>query len=462
MNEDNLLNNPHRLPQLINVDWLQFWCLWKEFDPEKWSRRSNFKVKREYKGTRVFAEVWKVSEKSAYTSSHRDEPFAVMAVKPYSPLIDAKMVLIKIENRPLYHANLYKRVVLMLKAFDFEYKAITRLDICADQVRFACGISPLDLLEGYFTNIFPKSGSRMYAKWATAPFTSSTIPYKITEETLAQRHVCHSVSWGGATSDVHVKIYNKTREIKVESGKEYIRRWWRLNGLDTDEDVWRVEFSIGGRSRSLIDVNTSELVQVSLLEACSHKYMVATFNALADRHFSFIDTRLARTRKYAPTLRLFDFPSTIEYKTITMPSHPTPTRTAKVCINYLAKLTEETNLARFCRSDLEAAKAIYNCMIVLSNIYDDMKMMKGEYEWRVRDYAQQMLADLQLLNMMGVVRYEDSVERLEDVVQMLESNDKRRKLEESLYYAYLLSKENQKEIASGEVRSGSARGIDGK
>ena len=207
------------LPQLINVDWLQFWCLWRVFDPEGWSRTSNFKVKKENKGTRVFAEVWKVAEKSAYTSSHRDEPFAVMAVKPYSPLIDAKMVLIKIENRPLYHDNLYKRVALMLKAFDFEYKAITRLDICADQVLFANGMRPLDLLEGYFQNFFPKTGSRMYAKWATAPFTASTIPYKFSPQTFAQRHVCHCVSWGGATSDAHVKIYNKTREIKVESGK---------------------------------------------------------------------------------------------------------------------------------------------------------------------------------------------------------------------------------------------------
>lgn len=459
------------LPMLLTCDWLQFWCLYTTFDPERWSRETNYKVKNTHRGTRVFAEVWNVTEKASFTSSRRDEPFAVMACKPHSPLIDAKMVLIKIENRPLYHANLYRRVVLMLQGFGFQYKAITRLDIAADFVRFRCGLHPLELLEKYRRNELLKTGSRQYCQWLTAPYTQTTAPYKLDPDKMCALHVTHSVSWGGAKSDAHVKMYNKTREIKVESGKQYIKRWWALNGLQTTEDVWRVEISIGGRSRALIDSKTGELIQVSLLEACSTKYLRAAFMALAERHFHFDDISNAKNRRQAKTLALFDFGTNVAFSTITLPSKPNPTRTTRVCMNYLAKLPEQTQLSAFCRSDRDAAAAIYRCMVVLAEIYDELSIVKKGYEWKAENYARQMLADIQLLQSFGVVRYADSAERLEDIADILESNDKRRQLEESLYTAYLLQREagsaipihskgEQEEVACAGAPSGSSKDAD--
>lgn len=466
---DNGAGEGVTLPMLVNCDWLQFWCLFSTFDPERWSRETNYKVVNTHRGTRVFKEVWKVTEKSAYTSSRRDEPFAVMACRPHSPLIDAKMVLVKIENRPLYHANLYRRIVLMLQGFGFEYKAITRLDISCDFVRFADGSHPMELLERYHKNKWLKTGSRSYCRWNTAPYTATTAPYKLGAKLADSQHVTHSASWGGAKSDCHVKMYNKTREIKVESGKQYIRRWWAQNGLQTAEDVWRVEFSVSGRSRALIDNRTGELVQVSLLEACSLKYQVATFMALADRHFSFYDAGSAVNRKHMQRVELFRLPSDVSFSTITMPSHPNPTRTTKVCMNYLATLPEQVNLSAFCNSDLEASSAIYRCLVVLSNVYDELTIVKKGYEWKANDYAKQMLADVQLLSRMGVVRNACSAERLEDIAAILEANDKRRQLEKDLYEAYYIHIEAgmpvipttqrvEEEVATSEARSGSDAG----
>lgn len=459
------------LPQLINCDWLQFWCLYTTFDPERWSRESNYKCKNTHRGTRVFAEVWNVTEKAAYTSSRRDEPFAVMACRPYSPLIDAKMVLVKIENRPLYHSNLYRRIVLMLHGFGLQYKAITRLDLCCDFVRFSNGIHPLELLEMYRKNEVLKNGSRSYCQWLTAPYTFSTAPFKLGEAVANAIHVTHSVSWGGAKADAHVKMYNKTREIKVESGKRYIQRWWRLNGLNTTEDVWRVEISVGGRSRALIDDKTGELVQISLLEACSIKYQRAAFLALAERHFSFKYVRLVKNKNHAAEYPLFDIATDAKFSTITLPSKPNPTRTTRVCMNYLAELPNKVQLSAFCRSDRDAAAAIYRCMVVLAEIYDELSIVNKGYTWKAENYARQMLSDLQLLQSFGVVRYKDSAERLEDIAAILESNDKRRELERSLYAAYLLqregcslepfhSKEEEEKVASEGARSGSKEGAE--
>lgn len=447
--------NEETLPQLVNCDWLQFWCLWDVWDADEWTARSNYKVTAAKRGTRVFAEVWNVVEKSAYTNSHRDEPFATMCMNPYSPLIDKKMVLIKIENRPLYHANLYRRVVLMITAFHFTYKAITRLDICCDSVRFADGLLPLGLLEGYFTNRFVKTGSRSWCRWANAPYTATTIPYKITQDVRAREHVTHSISWGGATADAHVKMYNKTREIKVESHKEYIRHWWRLNGLITDEDVWRVEISVGGRSRTLVDENSAEVIPISLLEACSQRYQIATFLALAERHFRFIDVSTATRRKDARTLHLFDLNSDVTFSTITTPSKPIPSRTAKVCWNYLYHLPEQHDLAAFCKSDLIAARKVYECMLVLSDVYGEQQYVSDRARRFMADEVEQKIADLELSEFMGVSRWKDSAERFESMLECMIANDRREKFMQERIAEYLAIREQERNVAYDGARSGS-------
>lgn len=445
----------NKLPQLVNCDWLQFWCLWDEWDADKWTAQSNYKVTAAKRGTRVFAEVWNVVEKSAYTNSHRDEPFATMCMNPYSPLIDRKMVLIKIENRPLYHANLYRRVVLMITAFGFHYKAITRLDICCDLERFAEGLLPLGLLEGYFQNRFAKTGSRSWCRWANAPFTATTVPYKITQDVLNREHTTHSISWGGATADAHVKLYNKTREIRVESHKEYIRHWWRTNGLITDNDVWRVEFSVGGRSRTLVNTETAEVVPVSLLEACSQRYQVATFLALAERHFRFIDISTATRRKDARTLRLFDLDSNVKFSTITAPSKPIPSRTAKVCWNYLYHLPEQHDLAAFCKSDLMAARRVYECMLVLSDVYGELQYTSNKAKRFMADEIAQKIADLELSEFMGVNRWRGSAERFEDMLECLITDDRRAKFVRDQIEEFLAIRAMQEGVAYEGAQGGS-------
>lgn len=429
------------LPQLVTCDWLQFYCTCRVFDPAALESRSQFKVRDTERGTRVFRKVYEVIEKARVTSSRRDEKFAVLAMYPYSHVIDKDMVIVKIENRALYHANLYRRIVLMLDALGLVYRSITRLDIACDLACFVGGLHPLTLLERYRANEYIKRGSRSYCQWLTAPYSAATAPFKLGDQLAKAIHVTHSVSWGGATSDAHVKMYNKTREIKRESGKKYIINWWRKNGLVTDEDVWRVEISIGGRSRALVNNSSGEVIAVSLLEACSYKYLVATFLALANRHFAFYDVRGAKDRRHAKEVALFDVKSDVQLTAITAFSKPDPTRTAKVCINYLRNLPDEYDLGYFTKNYGEAAKAIYSCMCTLGEIYDELRIAKNGYEWSVSEYAKQRLADLQLQSTFGVFAHKSSVERIEDIVAVMESNDKRLQYEHELYAKFMAKKE---------------------
>lgn len=429
------------LPQLITCDWLQFYCTCRTFDPGSLSEKSQFKVKDTERGTRVFRKVYEVTEKARVTSSRRDEKFAVLAMNPYSPVIDKDMVIVKIENRALYHADLYRRIVLMMDALGLVYRSVTRLDIACDFVTFVDGLRPLQLLERYRSNNYIKRGSRSYCQWLTAPYSAATAPFKLGSKLANAAHVTHSVSWGGATSDAHVKMYNKTREIRRESHKKYIELWWRRNGLVTNEDVWRVEISIGGRSRALVDNRTGEVVAVSLLEACSYKYLVATFLALAARHFAFFDVRAAKDRRHAPAVPLFSIKSDAQFTAITAFSKPDPTRTTKVCVNYLRKLPEEYSLDYFCRNYGEAARSIYSCMLTLSEIYDSLRIAKNKTEWLVSDFARERMADLQLQSTFGVYAHKTAVERIEDICAIMESNDKRLQYEQQLYAAWMMEKE---------------------
>lgn len=429
------------LPHLLTCDWLQFYCTCRIFDPAAIAAESCFKIRDTDHGTRVFRKVYEVSEKARFTSSRRDEKFAVLAMYPYSSVIDKDMVIVKIENRALYHADLYKRIVLMMNTYGLVYKSITRLDIACDLVSFVDGLHPLQLLAHYQSNEFLKRGSRSYCQWLNAPYTSTTAPFKLGEALSQANHVAHSVSWGGATSDAHVKMYNKSREIRVESHKKYIQLWWRKNGLVTDEDVWRVEFSVSGRSRALVDNRSGEVVSVSLLEACSYKYLCATFLALAKRHFSFVDVRGAKDRKHAPPVPLFNLASDAHYTAITGFSKPDPTRTTKVCINYLYKLPNEFSLDYFCKNYGEAARSIYSCMLTLTEIYGELRMARNKYEWVVSDYARQRLADIQLLSTFGVYAHKSAVERIEDICAIMESNDKRLEYERQLYAVWMMERE---------------------
>ncbi len=434
------------LPQLVTCDWLQFYCKCQRFNHEEITQVSQFKIKDTERGTRVFQRVYEVYEKARCTSSRRDEKLAVLAMFPYSSVIDRDMVIVKIENRALYHVKLYARIACMLKACHLHYVSITRLDVACDFAIFANGLHPLELLEQYRANRLLKRGSRSYCQWLTAPYTATTAPYQLGDKLAGALHVTHSVSWGGAKADAHVKMYNKSREIRVESHKQYIARYWKTNGLVTSSDIWRVEVSIGGRSRALYDENNGVSLAVSLLEACNPRYLAATFLALVERHFAFLDTDGARTRKEARLLPLWNVATDLKFVAVTATSKPDPTRTTKVCMNYLRKLPDEYDLGYFCKNYGENARNLYGTLKILGDVFEDLRVVTKEREWLLHEYADEKIADCVLLERFGVVVPKSAWERQEDLAVMLETSDKRQKELDGLAAAYWIEKEARGEL----------------
>lgn len=346
--------NTNKPIQLINCDWLQFHGKHVGFSPDNIESSTNYRIKSLGHGTRVFRDVYEVYEKSSITKSHRDELFATICVHPHSSILDANMYVCKIENKVLYQPNLYGRICSFIGQLQLIYEGITRADICVDLYEFASTykdkeassaipITPLLLLSLYRKNRFIKAGSRRYCQWLTAPYSVSQVNGVVTHDLLSDEHITHSISWGGAESDVHVKMYNKSKELKDEKHKGYIKSYWKANGLCESRDVWRVEISITRRSKYLYDNSQDSVVPINLELMTKNAFLSEVFMALAHRHFKFKELVVGKSAKAAKEVVLFNIHDCRVFECATHESRPIAGRTAKVCANYLESLVRTTD-----------------------------------------------------------------------------------------------------------------------
>ena len=367
-----MTNNPIHL---IACDWLQFHGNHHGLICGESDRGSHYKLVDMQHGTRVFKSVVQVYERSTYTTSHRNELFATIAHTPASSIMRPNMCIVKLENRVLYQRHVLARLRRMLEELSIDYCGITRADICVDMHEFCDGLHPLALLRGYRKNTYVKRGSRRYSQWMTAPYSPSKIDGIFTQDIKSEEHVPHCVSWGGAQSDVHVKMYNKTKEIKEESDKQYIAAWHRNNGLDKSRDVWRVEISIQRRSKYLQSVQDDVVLPVDYSMLLDPIFLREVFMGLAHRHFSFKVAEVGVSARQFKELRLFALDDMHIYVPSSPVSIPAAGRTCKVAANFIEKVCRDTDFDAYalrlpyCREALEVAHK------VLGELYTGLKLL---------------------------------------------------------------------------------------
>jgi hypothetical protein len=112
-----------------------------------------------------------------------------------------------------------------------KFVSLSRVDICIDMV----GFDFYGFIKKYHDNELrekkPKEVTEHYKKYDN-------------------NSIYTGISWGSKLSDWTAKIYDKIREIKEVSGKEYILDYFKVNDIDIDkEKVWRYEFSVTGLAK---------------------------------------------------------------------------------------------------------------------------------------------------------------------------------------------------------------------
>lgn len=371
--------------QLICCDWLQFWCKSRVWAPKVWSQEGRWKFYDEKKGTRVFSQLWRVTLKASATKSHREEPFCVVARAPYSSIIDKDMVLVKVENRYLYQEGLYDILRGLLALTEWEYQAITRIDLACDLHTFADNLHPRELIARYLAAHYVKAGTNRNCVWQNRSLSVSDIekigrnaqmPCEEMWQEISTNGamIPHQISFGGATSDVHVKMYNKTKEIDEESGKRYIKAWWKQNGMNPEKDVWRVEISITRRSRTLAKVQDGEIFRIGLLEATNALWMKATFFAMAKRHFHFKTLPTKPEKRSLDDVPLWTWCPDIELVPATNIRQEERGRTAKVCANFLLHLRDTTDMTWLKVYEKYPREVLDRVISLLQCIYSSLRL----------------------------------------------------------------------------------------
>lgn len=420
--------------QLLTCDWLQFHATHEGFNKDTIVSETDYKVIDCEHGTRVFARVFKVAEKARITRSHRDEPLAVIAWSPHSSILQHNMCIVKIENKILYQQGAYQRVAMMLRQLRIHYVGVTRLDLCVDLFRFANDMTPIELMRAYRKNKAIKRGSRRYCQWMTAPYSPSKIAGVITHDLLSDEHIPHAVSWGGPNSDVHVKLYNKSKEIRESSDKRYISSWHRNNGLVGGGDVWRVEISFQRRSRYLFDKEQDCEVPINLDCALTPTYQREVFSALAARHFSFKAAEVGKSMRSCQSLQLFSLGECGVLEPASHESRPIAGRTAKVCANYLEKLTTSIDWDTITTNCPYPKELIEETHKVMVDIYDGLVYMtKNSLDYSANEYKQ-VMERIDWLKQWNVVNATLDGVPIDDIVQHFEEMGRREQLRVDMLY----------------------------
>ncbi len=154
---------------------------------------------------------------------------------------------LRLHNRTCYFDNAAELLQQFIATYGYEFKRISRVDICLDFERFDYGDDPMQFLTRYIKH--------RYAKINQAHRTTHG-------EDRWSGCLDNSVSWGSPSSDVGTKMYNKTMELynrhDASYSKPYILWNWKTCGLIDDPvhclkgagaeqytpQIWRVEFSI--------------------------------------------------------------------------------------------------------------------------------------------------------------------------------------------------------------------------
>lgn len=138
----------------------------------------------------------------------------------------------QVGNMLLYSDGIHECFRLLQEVVECYFNSMGRIDICCD---FQTGDAEMAILRELWTGECYVQGKSEGANWWHTANTD-------------EGRFVHCMNWGSKSSEIKVKVYNKSREIGMskenpDGDKPWIVAKWRHAGFDVDK-VWRVEFSM--------------------------------------------------------------------------------------------------------------------------------------------------------------------------------------------------------------------------
>ena len=390
-----LITSPNKV-KCIKLDWLSVYCL----EPKGCVMNAAYYKKL----------GWSVEEREYGTPQYREKftlmngrhPFLEIERNPYSlkqngGIFEPESCHIRLANRTLYQPNPVQQLTNFIIKYGYEYKGISRVDVCCDLTIFDNGMKPQDLANKYIKDKIWKVHQSHIAPNTDDGDDTWRIPIHLGahgKETKTGR-TWNSLKWGSPKSALSTKLYNKTLELETNTGKFYIKDAWVKAGLcdlqkvryeyrnpKTKEieirskqisvvpgtainqeipieeakkiDVWRVEFSMNSEGRKWIDLGDNHIVDLSLNAFDNLDSLAATFFTCSEWLFCFIyakwitkgATRWKERTNRCKKLQLFNTKFLhSHYKPQRQTEMEDPSRTEKIMMYRLIQKSKDKNLS---------------------------------------------------------------------------------------------------------------------
>lgn len=341
------------MPKLrcINIDWLEVYCIEPMKLDANYYRALRYRVVQRDYGTPMYAEMFTVYNGKEALIEVRRDPYSR---KSEGGIFDDHSVHLRLPNKQCYKLHPVEFLQAFIKRHGYHYVNTTRIDFCLDFNTFDYNRDVPNFIRKYMAGrYFKMNQSRLQAHgadcWPLREFWS--------------------LKWGSPESAITTKLYDKTLELCTAGhDKPYIWDAWKDSGLDTEKQVYRVEFSIkGSEVKQLykndkervqtVDVNTGEItnplrkvkriVKLDFNNFPTRQECLFTFMALANKYFDFRESTVRNgkpvRRDRCPRVTLFVSTQDEQgYRPLRFVTNPMPGRTELQLAKRLILMSQDT------------------------------------------------------------------------------------------------------------------------
>lgn len=311
----------------VNLDWLEVYVM----EPSDRARDEfyfsslGFHVRSREYGTPMYKEMFTIlSSDNRPMYEVRRNPYSV---KSQGGIFPDCACHIRLTNRECYRPNAVDILRNFLAEHGYEFIAISRFDIAADFNNFDNGHDPAAFLRRYLAGYYHKIGLsriRLYGHDFDGGAHVVKLGRKVLKNAVVE-HLGHQVSvhgrdklrllvfnsarWGSPTSQVSVRLYDKTLELHENKEKFHIRDAWRAAGIDQSKAVWRLEFQINSSAKDWVWDETGRVYNLTLKTLDCPENLHFLWSCLAAKYFVFsrreetrngTEQRKDRAERYMP------------------------------------------------------------------------------------------------------------------------------------------------------------------
>lgn len=279
----------------VNLDWLEVHCLEPFNQPRDpaFFRAQGFVVHERPYGTRIYNQMFTIDGDDGQPLLEvRRDPKSKAPLGLHLP----EETHIRLHNRTCYFDNAAELLQQFIDTYGYEFRRITRADICLDFERFDYGDDPQVFLTRYIKHRYAKINQSHRTTHGEDKWSGC---------------IDNSVSWGSPTSDIGTKMYNKTMELYNRHdgsySKPYILWNWKKCGLIDNPihctkgtgkeqytpQIWRVEFSIRSSVRQWFKIELNgdrghyQSIRNTLSMYAGRPQLLTLFASLSNHYFHF-------------------------------------------------------------------------------------------------------------------------------------------------------------------------------